>query len=592
MKFDVWWKAHPAWLAEEEESFRTAGITFRPDERAFAQGIARYELDYLHGDQTLRLIVAYPDLFPYFRMEVAAPELSLGHHQHPFSKFLCLQGRQTHNWDTTDTAVAVLRNRLNDALRTGETEDPAQAVGEQQQAEPFSDYYHCEPRSIVVVQSSWKLGEAQRSGSFILATQGQAKAPPGNLIRGAIVEVRNDQNAVLYRADESIRKVFAGAEVAGRWVRVPKEIAVETADAFVDYLLRTYPAMRASPVVAADKGFVQLWGVAFPEEDRHRSKSGQGWVFPVRIASGSQELRDAAQLKTRRKGSRAAYFAFAGRAGIEDVQERTPELAPLRHTTVSVFGLGCLGAPIALELARCGVGELRLLDPDIVDPATIGRWPFGLAYTGLQKVAVIRDIIERHYPWTRVIAEFNKLGAVRSGHPDEQSDPVVVEKLTAGTSLVFDTTAELGVHTYLADVAAHLGVPYLSVAGTFGGWGGTIIRIVPGQTEGCWYCAQSAFKYGPFTYPPSDPKGEVQPRGCGDPTFTGASFDLVQVALTGIRLAVSTLCAGVEHGYPSTDWDVMTIAFRNDEGMLIQPQFRELRLEQHPKCPKCNPAAA
>ena len=39
------------------------------------------------------------------------------------------------------------------------------------------------------------------------------------------------------------------------------------------------------------------------------------------------------------------YLIRSGRAGIDAVQVRVPELAPLRDKRIAVFGLGCLGAP-------------------------------------------------------------------------------------------------------------------------------------------------------------------------------------------------------------------------------------------------------
>jgi molybdopterin/thiamine biosynthesis adenylyltransferase len=44
---------------------------------------------------------------------------------------------------------------------------------------------------------------------------------------------------------------------------------------------------------------------------------------------------------------------------------------------VGVVGLGALGAPVVLELAKNLTGELRILDGDHVDAGTIVRWPVG-----------------------------------------------------------------------------------------------------------------------------------------------------------------------------------------------------------------------
>lgn len=278
------------------------------------------------------------------------------------------------------------------------------------------------------------------------------------------------------------------------------------------------------------------------------------------------------------------YFARAGVFGPNDVRLRAPELAPLSEKKVAVFGLGCVGAPSALEFARAGVAELRILDHDYVDPATIARWPVGLAASGMAKVEVIRSIIVRDYPYTRVVGHVQRLGMARltSGGT---SDLRVVEAMTDGVSLIFDATAEWGVQHFLSDFARDAGIPYISVEGMFGGWSGKIFRFMPGRDQGCWVCYKHALDKGLIPQPPADEREDVQQPGCGDLTFTGASFDLVEVALTAVRIAVSTLCAGLEGGYPAADWDAMNLAFRDKNGKLVATRCE---IYQVPKlCRRC-----
>lgn len=283
------------------------------------------------------------------------------------------------------------------------------------------------------------------------------------------------------------------------------------------------------------------------------------------------------------------HFARAGRAGREDVRHRTPELEPLASNSVAVFGLGCVGAPSVLELARAGVGELRILDFDVVDPGTVGRWPIGLSVAGMKKVEALRNLIRRDYPYTKVVPHDARLGSANPGGP-EPSDWDVVGRMTANVGLIYDATAEVGVQQFLSDYAFENSIPYLGVTGTFGGWGGKVFRVVPGRTRGCWMCYRYAFDDDPRLEPSASPHGTVQPVGCAEPTFTGAGFDLAEVALAAVRIAVATLCAGHENGYPGYDWDVTTMSFRDREGRLIVPQFHGHVLQRHPRCPRCSGA--
>lgn len=281
------------------------------------------------------------------------------------------------------------------------------------------------------------------------------------------------------------------------------------------------------------------------------------------------------------------YFTQARRAGGGDLEVRMPELAPLRETSIAVVGLGALGAPSAIEFARAGVRDMHVIDSDYVDPATIGRWPLGIAVSGMPKVEAVRSIVKQHYPYTRVYPHRRRLGAVRNDLRD-QSEEAVIEGILEHAHLIFDATAEVGVQRYLSDRAAEQGIPYVGVDTTFGAWGGRIVRIVPGTTVGCFVCYRLSLEDSSIGQPAENPKGEVQPLGCGDVTFIGAGFDVVQIALSGVRMAVSTLCAGQAGAYPATAWDVMIINLRDPDGRLIPPQYETYTLKRHPSCPLCS----
>ena len=242
-----------------------------------------------------------------------------------------------------------------------------------------------------------------------------------------------------------------------------------------------------------------------------------------------------------------------------------------------------------MEFARSQVGELRLVDCDVVDPATTCRWPLGLQSAGLNKTDALTEALKRDYPFTNVTGFNYWVGAVRSPDGSGPSAASIMRQVTENTSLIYDATAEVGVQQFLSDYAADLGVPYVGVDASPGAWGGRIVRVQPGGTSGCWMCDRLALWHGTIPEVPMQSGREIQPAGCADPTFTGAGFDLVQIALTGVRMAVSSLCASAAGGYPRADWDVMTVALRNADGSLMVPAFRAFQLEKHSECSRCNP---
>jgi molybdopterin/thiamine biosynthesis adenylyltransferase len=263
---------------------------------------------------------------------------------------------------------------------------------------------------------------------------------------------------------------------------------------------------------------------------------------------------------------------------------RIPELAPLSKRCIAVIGLGCIGAPSVLEFARAGAAELRIMDHDTIDPGNAVRWPFGLLVAGQGKAEVLRDFIHNHYPYTRVSISGHKLGEVDD---DRKSDLAVLDEFLDGVDLIFDATAEVGVERLMSDLATEHKIPFVYISATPGGWGGQVARIIPGLTQGCRRCLQYSFSDGSIVLPPGDPGEHVQPAGCAAPTFTGANFDLTEISLTGVRLAVSTLCLGEKTGYPDLGWDVGILSLRDSAGRPVPPTWQTYNLDRHPKCVAC-----
>lgn len=310
-----------------------------------------------------------------------------------------------------------------------------------------------------------------------------------------------------------------------------------------------------------------------------------GFFLFCRRGESSVLKKNKSSKKRTQKGKNKVegFFVRAGRAGRTDLTARIPELSHLHKKTVTVIGLGCLGAPSVLELARCGVGEIRIIDFDIVEAGTVVRWPFGLTAVGRHKTEAISDFIKANYPFTKIVPFTHKIGAVRLSE-NQASDLKILESALNNTDLVFDASAERGVQYLMSNLAAELNIPYIGISTTFGAWGGMLIRLRPQITEGCWRCFLGYLDDQTIPIPSADPNGEFQPVGCADPTFTGSGFDTGVIALSGVRLAVSTLTDDQKEGYPSFDWDIAVVNFRDDQGNAIVPSWKTFSIKKHPSC--------
>ncbi|MFO0590516.1 MAG: ThiF family adenylyltransferase [Polyangiaceae bacterium] len=166
--------------------------------------------------------------------------------------------------------------------------------------------------------------------------------------------------------------------------------------------------------------------------------------------------------------------------------------AVLDHAVVTLVGCGAAGNNIALNLALAGVGELRLIDFDHVDPSNVTRSPL-FHRDRLQGSAV------RHK--AREVA----LGALACSHAPK---PVVrfavapVESLGLGvfqdSGVIVAAVDSLSVRAYLADASRLLGIPLVEIG--FSGSEGHVSLFSNQVADGpCWRCLHPNVSHGAYS---------------------------------------------------------------------------------------------
>lgn len=170
--------------------------------------------------------------------------------------------------------------------------------------------------------------------------------------------------------------------------------------------------------------------------------------------------------KVNTRYSRQILFAPIGPSG----QEK------LRHSRVAIVGMGALGTVLSNHMVRAGVGFVRLIDRDFVEPSNLQR----------QMLYDESDASE-HLP--KAIAAHAKLSKINS---EVEIEPVVAdltaynaEELLTGVDLVLDATDNFQVRYLVNDVCVKHGIPWVyggAVSAT-----GTFTAIRPGETP-CLRC--------------------------------------------------------------------------------------------------------
>ena len=164
--------------------------------------------------------------------------------------------------------------------------------------------------------------------------------------------------------------------------------------------------------------------------------------------------------------SRQVLFSGIGAEG----QEK------LADAQVAVVGCGATGSAIASLLARAGVGTLRIVDRDYVEPSNLQRQT-------LFDEADAAESLPKAIAAARKIAAFNSEVVVKPLAAD--LTPSNIENLLGGVDLILDGTDNFETRYLLNDFAvkAELRWIYTAAVGSYG----VTLNVIPGKTS-CLAC--------------------------------------------------------------------------------------------------------
>jgi molybdopterin-synthase adenylyltransferase len=169
----------------------------------------------------------------------------------------------------------------------------------------------------------------------------------------------------------------------------------------------------------------------------------------------------------------------------------------LLGSKVVIIGCGALGTAQADTLVRSGVGRIRLVDRDFVDPSNLQR-------QALFDEADAAESLPKAVAAERKLKRINSDVAVEGIVAD--ADSRNVEELTSGFDLILDGTDNFETRYLLNDVALKLGIPWIygAVVGSYG----ATFSILPGRTA----CLACVFPESPKgLHPTCDTVGVIGP---------------------------------------------------------------------------------
>lgn len=242
---------------------------------------------------------------------------------------------------------------------------------------------------------------------------------------------------------------------------------------------------------------------------------------------------------------RQVRFAPIGEAGQERIQA----------ARVLCVGAGALGGVLAQSLVRAGVGELILVDRDVVEHSNLPRqvlFEAAHAEAGLPKTEAAAETLGRIGGPTRLLAV--------AAHVDARN----LAELAQGCDLLLDGTDNLETRYLINDWSVREGVPWI-YAGVVGG-AGLVMPVLPGKSA-CLRCL----------FPVAPSPGSL-------PTCDSAGVILPAVGL------VASLAAGQAlHLLSLEDWRAPDSSFRAGLSELDawHGDLRQLQTPRDPSCPAC-----
>ena len=85
------------------------------------------------------------------------------------------------------------------------------------------------------------------------------------------------------------------------------------------------------------------------------------------------------------------------------VSRHTPEVhRKVKGAKVAIAGLGGLGSTVALALGRSGVGYLKIIDFDVVEPSNLNRQQYFIKHIGMKKCDALKAILYEINPFIKV----------------------------------------------------------------------------------------------------------------------------------------------------------------------------------------------
>jgi len=154
----------------------------------------------------------------------------------------------------------------------------------------------------------------------------------------------------------------------------------------------------------------------------------------------------------------------------------------MRASNAVLIGAGGLGT-MALNLVRLGIGQVTIIDHDIVEDTNLVRQEFTLSDRGKAKVDALKQLIL----WINPNAQVNTYAKKVQGLTPQEEN-----KIFGNASIIIAGTDSQRAQQHANKLALKYNCPSISIGWYDRSWAFEIFFQIPGVTPACYRCATSS----------------------------------------------------------------------------------------------------
>lgn len=363
-----------------------------------------------------------------------------------------------------------------------------------------------------------------------------------------------------------VSRAIKQQERVGTWYRLASE---PDPPRLVTEVIDTLAASGHENVVLPPQERPRLIALRFEDEVLHQPR----WLF---LDTGV-ENRKRPPLPAKRKVLGANFHPLSRDELFRRLQGVT-DTGTLAEREVAVFGLGAIGSHATMALAREGVGEFTLCDPDTLRPGNVVRHALDLSDVGQFKAPAMEAAAHRINPFVETSSQVEHL-----------RNPAALDDLMSTAHLVISAIGDDTVEEQLNEVVGEsLSKPAVLYARTL--HAGDAIRIAlfrPGR-DACFTCLMLHREdaHPDWVTVPASDLPPVHDDGCAAPAPVGAGLASEHAGLLVAQRAVDVLTTG---GGDENHWLWLErpVAGIQARRMPEPGVLRADRFDPHPDCPVC-----